>query len=461
MTPKPALMSLVLSFALACGAGPTMSILDGSGNGVTEKDPTVAGAASTAAGGGSAAGLPCAVSDVLAKECRTCHDTSPKSGASTALVTYGDLQKDFNGKKVYDLVKDRVHADTGRMPPAARLSDDQISAIDDWVAGGAKQSSEQCGPTEAAPPATQPFNCPAPGKTTVMKAATPFSWTDMSKTDQYVCFGFDEQVGNKRHGIVMGPMIQNLSIVHHVLLFQSDQSMSNDPVVCDASTSASWKLISGWAPGGGNLELPREAGFPIEGTTHWVLQVHYNNTRNLSGQSDNSGFQVCETEQLRPNDAGVLAFGAMEFNIPPRVSSFSVQCDYTLDDRYQGVKFFSAAPHMHKLGRSIGTQLLRGGNGTPETVFEQNPFNFENQANFKLDDKAVSPGDVMRTRCNWANPTDQEVSFGEKTSDEMCFNFLAYYPAIPDSSLGPIPTQSWVSPSLHLPLLGGPDCTTE
>src|SRR5262249_48970110 len=137
------------------------------------------------------------------------------------------------------------------------------------------------------------------------------------KTDQYVCFGFDEQAGKKRHGIAMGPMIQNPAIVHHVLLFQAPDSMSNEPVACDATTSASWKLVTGWAPGGGNFELPREAGFPIEGSTHWVLQVHYNNTRALTGQSDNSGFQICESEDLRPNDAGVLAFGAMNFTIPP------------------------------------------------------------------------------------------------------------------------------------------------
>ena len=49
--------------------------------------------------------------------------------------------------------------------------------------------------------------------------------------------------------------------------------------------------------------------------------IHYNNARALQNQSDSSGFQVCETDQLRPNNAGVLAFGSMDFTIPPRTSS--------------------------------------------------------------------------------------------------------------------------------------------
>jgi mono/diheme cytochrome c family protein len=450
---------LAVTLAFACGA-PLASSLGADRDPTNPEDGDGAGSANSAASSGqSTAGLPCAVSDVLSKACRTCHDSTPASGASAPLVTLADLQKDMNGKKVYDMVEQRIHAETGRMPPAARLTDDQIAAIDDWVRGGAKQSSEKCGDTPPPPPATQPFNCAAPAKTTVIKASTPFAWTDPNETDQYVCFGFDETTSSKRHAIAMGPMVQNPSIVHHILLFQNNESVSPEPVKCSAATAGSWKLVAGWAPGGTNFELPPEAGLPVDSTTHWVMQIHYNNARALQNQTDNSGFQLCETDQLRPNDAGVLAFGSMDFTIPPRISAFTVQCDYTLDSRYQGVKFFAPDPHMHKLGTSIGTQRIPGGNGTPEMVFEQNPFNFENQQNFKID-KPVSPGDVMRTRCTWANTTDQAVSFGENTSDEMCFNFLAYYPAIPDRSLGMVPLQTWVTPSLHIPLLGGPDCTT-
>lgn len=403
-------------------------------------------------------GLPCDVSEILVKNCQTCHGTTPKTGASVPLVTYEDLTKKFDGERVLDRVQTRIHDKAKPMPPAAKLTDDQLDAIDRWIEGGAERSSASC-ETGKAPPATQPFECPSPGKVTTLKSPTPFKWTDDSKADRYVCFGVDEKAASKRHAIMMGPMVENLGIVHHVLLFQAPESEPAEPRECEPIAAGSWKMVTGWAPGGGNFELPPEAGFPVEGSTHWVVQVHYNNARGLANQTDNSGYQLCETDELRPNDAGILAFGSMDFAIPPR-SNFEVTCDYKLDEKYQGVTFFGASPHMHTQGVSIGTTRIPGGSGTPEVIFEQKPFRFENQENFKLDHKRVAPGDVMRTTCAWKNTTEQTIRFGENTADEMCFNFLAYYPAIPDMTFGPIPIQTWASPSLSLPLIGGPECTS-
>jgi hypothetical protein len=42
----------------------------------------------------------------------------------------------------------------------------------------------------------------------------------------------------------------------------------------------------------------------------------------------------------------------------------------------------------------------------------------------------------------------------------MCFNFLSYYPAIPDETIGPLPIQTWITPSLPVPFLGA-DCEEE
>ncbi len=50
-------------------------------------------------------------------------------------------------------------------------------------------------------------------------------------------------------------------------------------------------------------------------------------------------------------------------------------------------------------------------------------------------------GDSIRTRCTWNNTTSSPAGFGENTSDEMCFNFISYYPRI-ESGLW-----SWLAPS--------------
>ncbi|HEY8074947.1 MAG TPA: hypothetical protein VIF62_12575, partial [Labilithrix sp.] len=279
-------------------------------------------------------GLPCDVDAVLETNCQTCHGSNPQYGAALSLVTYDDLAKDSPaGGKVYDRVKARVHDDARPMPPSPnpRLSAKDSGAIDAWIAGGAKPSADRCDDGGAASTDPKPLSCTPD---TVLKATQPFTMQANAPVDQYICAGVDITLTKKRHIIGLAPKIDNKKILHHVLLFQAPSSESPTPFACSAFGSASWKLVAGWAPGGNNLELPAEAGFPEEkGTTHWVVQLHYNNTLNLTGAQDSSGYQMCTTENLRANDAGVVAFGSTSFTIPPR-STTTIACDYTLPSSF-------------------------------------------------------------------------------------------------------------------------------
>jgi hypothetical protein len=402
----------------------------------------------------TATGLPCDVDRVLKTRCQTCHAKEPRYGASLPLVTFDDLSRDApsGGKKVYELVRARVHDDARPMPPSpnARLSPADAATLDGWIAGGAKPSSDVC-TSEKADDGVKPLSCTPD---TTLKATSPFTMQQGGPVDQYVCFGVDVNVTSKRHVIGLAPKVDNKKILHHILLFQSTESYGGAPRPCEAFGSASWKLVAGWAPGGNNLELPQEAGFPEEkGTTHWIVQLHYNNAQNLAGQVDQSGYELCTTDKLRPYDAGVVAFGSTKFEIPPR-STTTIRCDYRLPSSFDGVKMFNASPHMHTRGTAMSTERLPGGTGAPETVFAQPAFSFENQANYPIKAQ-VAAGDVMRTRCTWKNPGDTTISFGEGTGDEMCFDFIGYYPNIPDRIVFGLPVFSWVTPSAFA------KCTTE
>lgn len=397
-------------------------------------------------------GLPCNVDAVLKKNCQTCHAASPISGANTSLVTHDDLMKDYNGKKVWELVKSRIHDDARPMPaaPAPRIAGDDLKAMDDWFAAGAKGEDATC-TTDAPASSVKPLSCKPDTK---LVAKEKFTMPADAALDTYMCFGVDIDLTKKRHVIGLAPHVDNPKIVHHILLFRADKSESATPFKCEAFGSAGWNLVAGWAPGGNNLELPKEAGFPQEaGTTHWVLQIHYNNATKATGAQDASGYDLCTTEDLRPNDAGVMAFGSTNFSLPPR-SKTVVKCDYELDDRFEGKHVFNASPHMHTRGTSMSTHRMSGGQGAEELIFEQKNFSFEAQANYPVD-KVLKEGDVMRTRCGYNNPGDTAVGFGEGTGDEMCFNFVGYYPAIPDKTFLGLPIFTWVTPSLRA------SCTTE
>jgi len=401
-------------------------------------------------------GLPCAVKTALETKCQLCHGAETTYGASVSLVTRDDLGKDFKGKKVGELVKARINDTNRPMPPitAPPLTAEERSAVSDWISEGMRPSDDaQC---EAASP--QP-DVPKLGCTPNMQlvAKKPFTMQQGGELDQYICFGMDITATAKKHLIGFGPKIDNKKILHHILVFEAKESVSPDPTPCSAFQS-SWKLITGWAPGGTAFELPEQAGIPLnQGTTHYAVQLHYNNASNLAGQSDNSGFEICSTDKLRPNDAGVLAFGTVKIDVPPRATK-TVSCDYELDERFQGVTFFGVSPHMHKKGLSIGTRRLRGGTGAEEPVFVQDKFDFENQSNNKIDVK-VNAKDVFRTSCTFKNPGDQMLKFGENTEDEMCFNFMTYFPLVPDKKGFPIDQPvgkrlpgggfNWITPSIE------------
>jgi hypothetical protein len=328
-------------------------------------------------------------------------------------------------------------------PPLAALSAADRAVLDRWIAGGAPGGTAACAhaPTASAPPAsTAPGQSPAPPPSDVttpglsckadvaMRPATP--WAMPQDTDDvYVCYGFDVSTADKRHLVAIAPRIQNPAIVHHLVLFQTPAAGSAVPAPCaTAGGGPGARIVYAWAPGGGPFELPPEAGIPQQGTTHYVVQVHYNNIRHLPGQSDASGFDFCTTDQLRPNDADSMVFGAEDFTVPPR-GSLDETCDWTVPAGLHDVHVFAAMPHMHQIGTSIATTVRTGDAGAPRDLGAQPHWDFANQPYLPVS-QTLRPGDVVSTRCVWTNVTDHPVRFGEFTEDEMCFSFAMYYPRI-------------------------------
>jgi hypothetical protein len=370
--------------------------------------------------------LPCAVDAVIDAQCRQCHSSPPKFGAPMALLTSGDMNvaaRTDHAKKVYELVGTRIHDDAKPMPqaPNARLSAGDTKIIDDWIAAGAPPGNVACASVAdggAGDSGTSPLTCDVHDALVSMSP-----WTMPSATDDvYVCYGFDVTVGQKRHVVAIGPNIDNSKIVHHALLFQSPSTVSGVPAPCSSGGAVGWRILYGWAPGGKNIELPAEAGFPEQGVTHYVVQIHYNNVNHLAGEKDSSGFTLCTTDQLRANDADVMAFGSESFTIPAQ-SKKNMTCSVTVPSTFNGLHMFAALPHMHKIGNVIATT-----NGADDMGAQLN-WDFQNQVWFPIN-TVLHTGDVVKTRCAWTNTTTSPVGFGPNTNDEMCYSFTMYYPRV-------------------------------
>lgn len=387
-------------------------------------------------GGSGPTGLPCDVLDVVKAKCQNCHGAQPSYGSPMSLMTAADFAapaKSNPKKTVADLVSERIHDAAKPMPPPpTTMSAVELETMDTWLGAGVPESKESCSTSSSSSSSSTggPITC-VPDIPLRAKSA----WNMPKDTpDEYVCIGVDVVVAEKRHITAILPAIDNTTIAHHILLYETATAYDPNPTPCAAGGPANGRIISVWAPGGQAVEMPPEAGMPLTGTTHYMMQMHYSNLMQLSGQTDLSGFDLCTTANLRANDADIVAFGTLNINVPAHGKSDRT-CDLTLPAVIPTLNVFNVMPHMHKLGTVISAQVKHAAGDTLELT-SRNPWSFDNQY-WEQVVTTVGPGDKISVRCAWNNPTAQDVKFGEGTSDEMCYVFGAYWPRIS------LPSWSW------------------
>lgn len=396
-----------------------------------------------------AGNLPCDVDKVLHDNCRKCHSSPPVFGAPMPLVTYGDLHAPSSSapaEPVYKRVLARIHDDMRPMPqpPNPRLSPADLATMDAWIAGGAPSAATACNSSDGgAPPIVIPANC-----TPDIHVTTPNKHTmPKDAANKYVCYGFDVNVNDPRSVVAMTPKIDNPAIVHHVLLMEAPEAVSPIPTEC-APLKQDWRLLSVWTPGASSFTMPKEAGFALKPgtTTHYVVQIHYNNVKGLEGEKDASGFDLC-TDAPRPYEADVMGFGTQDITIPPK-GTLDRTCTLVVPDLLGSVHLIAAMPHMHQLGTLISTTLTPKGTSTPKDIGTVPNWDFNAQAWFPLDTQ-VAAGDTITTRCAWKNPGSTPAVFGENTEQEMCYSITMYYPKVQ------FPGWAWVAPAVYTDALNG------
>ncbi|KAJ3036678.1 hypothetical protein HK097_003775 [Rhizophlyctis rosea] len=200
-------------------------------------------------------------------------------------------------------------------------------------------------------------------------------------------------------------------------------------------------FVLGWAPGSQTDEMPEEAGFAI-GTgvgafKYYTLQIHYDNPTGIANQTDSSGFEFWYTPTLRPNDLGVLTTGIVNFTIPASTSTYTLDgggCPSACTKNFsQPITLWRNAFHMHSLGKNMTTRHIRN-NAELEPLGSRPFWDFNHQSLSRIDGnkngtRVFLPGDQLITKCSYdSSGRNVSTTYGESTSNEMCFNFLLYWP---------------------------------
>ena len=252
----------------------------------------------------------------------------------------------------------------------------------------------------------------------------------------YVCFGMSFSAAEARQIVAFAPVIDEPSVVHHMILSRSAEPLDTiEP--CYPGPPASL-MIWGWGLGGGPLVIPPEAGLPVslEPTqVHYVLQIHYENPVGERDIVDASGIDLYTTTDLRTHHAGIFSLGDVQsIVIPPGEpnwpTAFWCGSESTSLLLEEPINVFGSWLHAHRLGRSLWTEHYRGNERLPD-LGRQDPYDFGDQRFMPLD-AVVEPGDELRTYCYFDSTEQTEpVHGGGGTNDEMCLNYLMYYPTQP------------------------------
>lgn len=117
--------------------------------------------------------------------------------------------------------------------------------------------------------------------------------------------------------------------------------------------------------------------------------------------------------------AYLLPLVANGFSIPPLTNgySFSKAFDNPVPI---ALKLWGLLPHMHTLGRRI--TLTGPGNACLIDIPDWD-FHWQQQY-FRPTPFTLGAGQAVTVGCTWDNPTARTITWGEGTTDEMCFAFV-------------------------------------
>jgi hypothetical protein len=391
--------------------------------------------------------LPADVQAIVDARCASCHAAPPGFGAPMPLGTWESMHAAAvtdPSREVFELVGARIHDARRPMPASGMLPASELATLDAWIAAGAPPGSGsvstnpppvQVGPAYLPCTPSAEFRAHAPGD-----PSTPYHLPVGAGAtgNATMCFAFASPFGATTQGTAFAPILDDARVLHHWIIFASDTLPAGvsvgDAWECGASgglTMAS-QFITGWAPGGQNQLMPSDQGRELPPTGQYViLQVHYWNVAGYVDVNDRSGVAVCTTDTPRPNLVATSTLGSLDIQIPPRAVGHTVVGTCT-PDITAPVTIVGAGPHMHTHGVTFRTEVLRGGSTTNvETLVDIGRWDFNGQTGYAAPNGAlvIQPGDVLRTTCTYDNGGDTDITFGERTEDEMCFDFVSAYPA--------------------------------
>jgi hypothetical protein len=187
--------------------------------------------------------------------------------------------------------------------------------------------------------------------------------------------------------------------------------------------------LSGWAPGQMGRYLPEGTGIHLPKGSDVVMQVHYHRNGRLEKDRTSIGIYFAKKTPERTFQGGLIS-GGFFFAIPPGAERYPLKGSTTAT---ADCTLHSIMAHMHMLGKEIKVTMTPP-DGKMQTLLGIKEWEYNWQETYFFKEpvfvKAGTRLDVEAIYDNSSknpnNPFDppRRVTFGEQTTNEMCFIFL-------------------------------------
>ena len=208
---------------------------------------------------------------------------------------------------------------------------------------------------------------------------------------------------------------------HHTVVTMTEATGPDRVFDCDpGAMSDAMIFASGF--GTDDLVFPEGVAIRIPAGKQVLLNLHLFNatTQPKTGTSGTRVQTLTEDEVVA--EAEVLFAGTVDFAIPPQgEASATGSCVFESD-----ATLLSLWPHMHQHGRYMAVEH-HGPDGV--TTLHDAPFSFYDQLNKPIEPRVIRAGERIDVTCHWQNTSDETVSYGDTSNEEMCFVGLYRYPA--------------------------------
>jgi hypothetical protein len=375
------------------------------------------------------------VAPIIYEKCAGCHHEGEV--APFNLTSYADAKS--KARTIAAVVEQKFMppwqaVSHGQFVAERTLTPDQIETIKNWAATGAPSGDISKAPkTPVFTPGWQI------GKPDFIGVPSKPYTVSSEGTDIYRCFVVPTHFSEGRYVQAVELRPGNRHVVHHVLVYLDTSGAARRMDGKDGQpgyTSFGGPgfppagALGGWAPGlqpavaapGSAMWLPKGADI--------VLQVHYHKDGKQETDLSQIGLKFAD----KPVDKRIRwnAIGNEVFTIPAGAHHTEVKARMKLSFP---VTVFDVIPHMHLLGHDmVVTANLPDGSQKELIHVENYDFNWQTRYTYR-DPVKLPAGTVLNLVAHYDNSTDnphnpnktpRTVTFGEQTTDEMCYAFFTY-----------------------------------